>query len=37
VKVLCSEGIANHTVSESCVVHHEVHGEALTRESVGQP
>jgi hypothetical protein len=37
VKVLCSEGIANHTDPESCVVHREVQGEALTGESVGQP
>jgi hypothetical protein len=37
VKVLCSEGIANHTGPESCVVHREVYGEALTGESVGQP
>ena len=37
MKVLCSEGIANHTDPESCVVHREVQGEALTGESVGQP
>jgi hypothetical protein len=37
VKVLCSEGIASHTGPESCVVHREVQGEALTGESVGQP
>jgi hypothetical protein len=37
VRVLCSEGIANHTGPESCVVHREVQGEALTGESVGQP
>jgi hypothetical protein len=37
VKVLCSEGIANHTGPESCVLHREVQGEALTGESVGQP
>jgi hypothetical protein len=37
VKVLCSEGIANHTGPESCVMHREVYGEALTGESVGQP
>ena len=37
MKVLCSEGIANHTGSESCAVHREVYGEALTGESVGQP
>jgi hypothetical protein len=37
VRVLCSEGIANHTGPESCVVHREMQGEALTGESVGQP
>jgi hypothetical protein len=37
VRVLCSEGIANHTGPESCVVHREVQSEALTGESVGQP
>jgi hypothetical protein len=37
VKVLCSEGVANHTGPESCVVHREVYGEALTGETVGQP
>ncbi len=37
MKVLCSEGIANHTDPESCVVHREVYGEALTGETVGQP
>ena len=37
MKVLCSEGIANHTGPESCVMHREVYGEALTGESVGQP
>jgi hypothetical protein len=37
VQVLCSEGIANHTGPESCVVHREVYGEALTGETVGQP
>jgi len=37
VRVLCSEGIANHTGPESCVVHREVQGEALTGETVGQP
>jgi hypothetical protein len=30
VRVLCSEGIANHTGPESCVVHREMQGEALT-------
>lgn len=34
MKVLCGEGIANHTGAESCIVHREVHGEALTGESV---
>jgi hypothetical protein len=37
VKVLCVEGIANHTGPESCVVHRAVQGEALTGEFVGQP
>jgi hypothetical protein len=37
VRVPCSEGIANHTGPESCVGHREVHGEALTGETVGQP
>ena len=37
MQVLCSEGIANHTGPESCVVHREVYGEALTGETVGQP
>jgi len=37
VKVLCSEGIANHTGPESCVLYREMQGEALTGESVGQP
>ena len=37
MKVLCSEGIANHTDPESCAVHREVQGEALTGETVGQP
>ncbi len=37
MEVLCSEGIANHTDPESCVVHREVQGEALTGETVGQP
>ena len=30
MKVLNSEGIATHTGRESCVVHREVYGEALT-------
>ncbi len=37
MQVLCSEGIANHTGPESCVVHREVYDEALTGETVGQP
>ena len=37
MRVLCSEGIANRTDPESCVVHREVPGEALTGETVGQP
>ena len=37
MKVLCSEGIANHTDPESCVLYREMQGEALTGESVGQP
>lgn len=37
MQVLRSEGIANHTGPESCVVHREVYGEALTGETVGQP
>ncbi len=37
MRVLCSEGIANHTGPESCVVHREVQCEALTGETVGQP
>ena len=37
MQVLCSEGIANHTGPESCVIHREVYGEALTGETVGQP
>ena len=37
MKVLCSEGIANHTGPESCVLYREMQGEALTGESVGQP
>jgi hypothetical protein len=34
VRVLCSEGIANHTGPESCVVHREMQVEPLTGESV---
>ena len=37
MRVLCSEGIANHTGPESYVVHREMQGEALPGESVGQP
>lgn len=37
MKVLCSEGIANHTGPESCAVHRKEYGEALTGETVGQP
>ena len=37
MKVRCDEGIANHIGPESCVVHREVHGEALTGECIGQP
>jgi hypothetical protein len=37
VKVSASKGLANHTVPESCVLHREVQGEALTGVRVGQP
>lgn len=37
MRVPCSEGIANHTGPESCGVHREVPGEALTGETVGRP
>ena len=37
MRVPCSEGIANQTGPESCVVHREVPGEALTGETVGPP
>jgi hypothetical protein len=37
VQVPCSEGKANHTGPESCAVHREVLGEALTGVRAGQP
>jgi hypothetical protein len=37
VQVHYGEGIANHTGPESCAVHREVCGEALTGERAGQP
>ena len=37
MRVLCSEGIANHAGPESCVAYREVRDEALTGESAGQP
>ncbi len=37
MQVPCSEGIANHTGPESCAVHREVLGEALTGVRAGQP
>ena len=37
MKVSNSEGIANHTVPESCMEFREVRREALTGERVGQP
>ena len=37
VKVLCGEGIANHTAPESCAATREGRSEALTGDSVGQP
>ena len=37
MKVSNSEGIANHTVPESCVEYREVQREALTGVRVGQP
>jgi hypothetical protein len=36
VKVHYGEGVANHTGPESCAVHREVCGEALTGERAGQ-
>lgn len=37
MEVSYSEGVATHTDSESCVLHREVQGEALTRAQAGQP
>ena len=37
MQVRCDEGIASHIGPESCAVHREVHGEALTGECIGQP
>ena len=37
MQVPCSEGVANHTGPESCAVHREVLGEALTGVRAGQP
>ena len=37
MKVHYGEGVANHTGPESCAVHREVCGEALTGERAGQP
>jgi hypothetical protein len=37
VQVHYGEGVANHTDPESCAVHREVCGEALTGERAGQP
>ena len=37
MQVPCSEGVANHTGPESCAVHREVPGEALTGVRAGQP
>jgi hypothetical protein len=37
VRVPYSEAIAMHTVLESCAVHREVYGEALTKVCTGQP
>jgi hypothetical protein len=37
VKVSYGEGVANHAGLESCVVHREVFGEALTEVCAGQP
>jgi hypothetical protein len=36
VKVSYGEGVANHAGLESCAVHREVCGEALTKERTGQ-
>ena len=37
MKVPHSKEAANHAVPESCVLHREVHGEALTGVHIGQP
>ncbi|MBN6740678.1 hypothetical protein JKG47_09075 [Acidithiobacillus sp. MC6.1] len=37
MKVPHSEGVANHTVLESCVAYREVRREALTEVRIGQP
>ena len=37
MKVHCDEGVAIHIGPESCVVHREVDGEALTGVRVGRP
>ena len=37
MQVRCDEGIASHIGPESCAVHREVYGEALTGERIGQP
>lgn len=37
MKVSYGEGVANHTGLESCAVHREVCGEALTKVCTGQP
>ena len=37
MQVRCDEGIATHIGPESCAMHREVHGEALTGERIGQP
>jgi hypothetical protein len=37
VKVLCGEGVANHTAPESSAATREGRSEALTGDSVGQP
>lgn len=37
MKVPDNQDVASHVVPESCAVHREVHGEALTGVRVGQP
>jgi hypothetical protein len=37
VRVPDNQDVASHVVPESCVVHREVHGEALTGVRAGQP